>query len=64
MFFTILWIIGLHAIGAITFFNMVDGFGGDEVKKPLNNLPPYLRIFVLLLWPYIMLYWLIAGKHI
>jgi uncharacterized RDD family membrane protein YckC len=63
MQYLILWIVALHAIGAITFFNMVDGLGSDGIKESIDNLPPYLRIAFLLLWPYIMLYWMITGKN-
>ena len=62
MWYLILWIVVLHALGSITFFNMVEGFGSSSIKESIYNLPPYLRIPILLLWPYIMLYWMITDK--
>jgi len=60
--YIVLWVVSLHVLGAITFFNMIEGYGEDDLKKSLNQLPNYLRVIILLFWPYIMLYWLISGK--
>lgn len=63
MWYLILWIISLHVLGAITFYNMVDGFGGNDLKNTLNKMPNYLRVIILMLWPYIMMFWLLSGKY-
>ena len=61
MLFMILWIVALHVIGAIAFYNLVDGFQDHALMRALNEIGTFWRFIVLCLWPYIMLYWLIMG---
>jgi len=56
------YILSLHMLGAVPFWSLIDGFGKPDMRQSLSNLPRYLRITVLMLWPYIMVWWLISGR--
>lgn len=61
--FLITWIIVLHLFGGMLFAHFMDTMDKDKLKL-FFELPAWIKIPFICLWPYIIILWFIPGKKL